>query len=308
MINETRILCFLTLSETHSFTETARLLYMTQQGVSNHIANLEDEMGVSLFTRLHHSVELTEEGKRCYDVFFPFFEQYKALLREFQEKKSQQTNRLRVGMQHWLNFGAAPIAALQALRADIPDFELTRECHSPSTLVRKLLAGTLDMILICGRFKPKNTRLRSIELTRSPMVLLVSKSSPGNVEGATYQSFSKELYLIDAFENEEPAASLLRAYCELQGYGISPENIQVLPNRDSVYTAVELNQGVTVGNSMAQILSSGAIQAYPTNSMEPLLCVWCAGKKENLSRLYAQLLRQEYCKTAEAAPAVFPQR
>ena len=298
MINETRILCFLTLSETHSFTETAKLLYMTQQGVSNHIANLENEMGVSLFTRLHHSVELTEEGKRCYDVFFPFFQQYKALLREFQERKSQQTHHLRVGIQHWLNFGAAPIAALQVLRADIPDFELTRECHSPGALVRKLLAGTLDMILICGRFKPKNAKLRSIELTRSPMVLLVSKSNPGNVPGATCRSFPNELYLIDAFENEEPAASLLRAYCELRGYGISPKKIQVLPNRDSVFTAVELNQGVTFGNSMAQILSSGAIQSYPTNSLEPLLCVWHAGKKENLSKLYAQLLQQEYRETA----------
>lgn len=298
MINETRILCFLTLSETHSFTETARLLYMTQQGVSNHIANIEDEMGVSLFTRFHHSVELTEEGKRCYDVFSHFFEQYKALRQEFQKKELRQANCLRMGLQHWLNFGPAPIAALQILHAAMPDLELTRECHSPGTLVRKLLTGTLDMILICGRFKPKNAKLCFVELTRSPMVLLVAKCNPGNVEGATYQSFSKDPYLIDAFENEEPTASLLRAYCELQSYGISPEIIQVLPNRDSVYTAVELNQGVTFGNSMAQILSNGAIQAYPTNCLEPLLCVWRTGEKEEISARYAHLLQQEYCKAA----------
>lgn len=298
MIHETRIRCFLTLAETHSFTETARLLYMTQQGVSNHIANIEDEMGVSLFTRFHHSVELTEEGKRCYDIFFPFFEQYQTLLQEFQEKKAQQVNRLRVGFQHWLNFGMAPIEALHTLYASVPDLELERECHSPGTLVRKLLAGVLDMILIIGRFEPKNTGLRSMEVTRAPMVLFVAKSNPGNVEGATCQSFSKEPFLIDAFENEEPAASLLRAYCELQSYGISPEKIQVLPNRDSVYTAVELNQGVAFGNSMAQILSNGAIQSYPTSCLEPLLCVWRTGEKEEISARYAQLLRQEYCKEA----------
>lgn len=294
MINETRIRCFLTLAETHSFTETAKQLYMTQQGVSKHIAHIEVEMGTPLFVRSRQSVELTDEGKRCYELFSDFFRQYEEFLRDVREAGGQQGKVLRVGYQNRMNFGTVHGEARNALRAEMPELELTGEHHSPGALVQKLLAGDLDMILVSGRFEPKEPGLRSLVLVRSAMVLLVSKNHPGNVEGATYQSFSKALFLIDAFENETPADSMARARRELESYGMAAEKIQVLPNRESVYTAIELGQGVTVGNARTQILSSGTILAYPTQTMETLVCVWREGEKESVSERYAQLLQQGY--------------
>ena len=49
MINETAIKCFLSLTNTLSFTETAKEMYMTQQSVSKYIARLEEELGFRLF-------------------------------------------------------------------------------------------------------------------------------------------------------------------------------------------------------------------------------------------------------------------
>lgn len=294
MLNETRIRCFLTLAETHSFTETAKQLYMTQQGVSKHIAHIEVEMGAPLFVRSRQSVELTDQGKRCYELFSAFFGRYEEFLREIRRNGGLQDNILRVGYQDRMNFGAAPGTARNALCAEMPELELTGERHSPGTLVQKLLNGELDVILVSGRFQPKEAGLCSMVLVHSAMVLLVSKNHPGNVEGATYQSFSKALFLIDSFDNETPADSMARAHRELQSYGMTAEKIQVLPNRESVYTAIELGQGVTVGNARTQILSSGSILAYPTQTAETLVCVWRGGEKEAVSKRYAQLLQQGY--------------
>lgn len=54
---------FLEVSYSKSFTQAARNLYISQQGLSKAMTGLENELGVSLFRRIRKRVELTEEGK-----------------------------------------------------------------------------------------------------------------------------------------------------------------------------------------------------------------------------------------------------
>ncbi len=51
-----------------SFTKAADKLGTTQPSVSRHIASLEGVLGVTLFTRLYHRVELTAAGQEFYDA------------------------------------------------------------------------------------------------------------------------------------------------------------------------------------------------------------------------------------------------
>jgi DNA-binding transcriptional LysR family regulator len=51
-----------------SFSKAAEKLGTTQPSVSRHIASLENLLGVALFTRLYHRVELTTAGQEFYDA------------------------------------------------------------------------------------------------------------------------------------------------------------------------------------------------------------------------------------------------
>lgn len=51
-----------------SFTKAAHKLGTTQPSISRHIASLERLLGVALFTRLYHRVELTAAGQEFYDA------------------------------------------------------------------------------------------------------------------------------------------------------------------------------------------------------------------------------------------------
>ncbi|MDW7671103.1 MAG: LysR substrate-binding domain-containing protein [Bacillota bacterium] len=55
--------CFASVAEYLSFTEAARHLYVAQSAVSQQIAALEKELGVSLFQRNKRSVKLTNAGQ-----------------------------------------------------------------------------------------------------------------------------------------------------------------------------------------------------------------------------------------------------
>ena len=55
---------FQTIAKEESITKASRILYMTPQGISKIVKNLEAEMGCRLFTRNKAGMQLTESGKR----------------------------------------------------------------------------------------------------------------------------------------------------------------------------------------------------------------------------------------------------
>lgn len=59
---------FIVLAETRNFWEASDRLYMNQSTLSKHIKNLENELGVPLFTRTTRRVELTSYGQ----IFLPY--------------------------------------------------------------------------------------------------------------------------------------------------------------------------------------------------------------------------------------------
>lgn len=58
---------FLTCAKEGSLTRAAEKLYTTQPHVSMVVKALEKELGLTLFTRRHRGVQLTEDGRRIYD-------------------------------------------------------------------------------------------------------------------------------------------------------------------------------------------------------------------------------------------------
>lgn len=55
---------FIAAAETENFTSAARKAFMTQSGVSQHIARLEEQVGMPLFKRVAKRVTLTHTGER----------------------------------------------------------------------------------------------------------------------------------------------------------------------------------------------------------------------------------------------------
>lgn len=53
---------FLAIAREENFTKAARQLHVTQPTLSRQIAQLEKELGVELFVRGKHNINLTEDG------------------------------------------------------------------------------------------------------------------------------------------------------------------------------------------------------------------------------------------------------
>ena len=88
MFNTQHLTTFKALVEKGSFTQTAKLLGLTQPAVSQHIQKLERGLGETLLTRHGRTTEVTEAGKvllqhikeleACYEAFTASWQMYVA--------------------------------------------------------------------------------------------------------------------------------------------------------------------------------------------------------------------------------------
>ena len=147
MLNETSVRCFLTLSQTLSFTETAKIMYMTQQSVSKYIAKMEEDLGFQLFIRTHHYVMLTKAGENFYRLFSEFSTQYGQVLEETKAYYNTLYNSLHIGYLEWLEISSSISKALKTVQQTNPTLKFLGEKHPQYELNELFMDRKLDLII-----------------------------------------------------------------------------------------------------------------------------------------------------------------
>lgn len=81
---------FLQLYKDRNVTVASQNLYISQQGMSKSIANLEKEVGFPLFKRSVSGVEPTTEARELHIYFRTVMERYTALWKKVRELKRKE--------------------------------------------------------------------------------------------------------------------------------------------------------------------------------------------------------------------------
>src|SRR5689334_2151822 len=88
---------FVTVVEQKHFSRAAEILNLSQPGVSLHIRNLENELGVKLITRSPKHVQVTEAGEILYIRAKQILSHYEEAKKEINELFHVVTGNLRIG-------------------------------------------------------------------------------------------------------------------------------------------------------------------------------------------------------------------
>jgi DNA-binding transcriptional LysR family regulator len=139
---------FLAIAEAKTFTAGARRVNVTQAAISMQIRQLEDEVGIQLFTRTPRRVILTQAGEYLLVRARNILREHDSALAEIAELAGAEYGRLRIGSASAMFATQQLPAIMHKLRDKYPSAELTVTSGTSQYLVDKIMHGEIDTAFI----------------------------------------------------------------------------------------------------------------------------------------------------------------
>lgn len=175
---------FLEVQKTRHFGRAAEQLYLTQSAVSFRIRQLEELLGVKLFERYRHNIQLTPAGERL----VPHAE---AILTAWQRATQEVGLNARQRMQLLIGapanlWDALLQQQLVTIAQQLPDVALGTESLNSTALIRGLLEHTLDVAVL---LEPPKTEELEVSSLGWLDLILVSSTPLSGIEALPDQDY-----------------------------------------------------------------------------------------------------------------------
>jgi DNA-binding transcriptional LysR family regulator len=146
-LNLNHIRVFVEVFKAGNMTHAAHILHITQSGVSQHMANLEEEVKQKLFDRVGRSIVPTNAGKKFYESCLKFLSQLDTALLEMQGERVQISGNISIGMP--IEYGNSKIIPLLTQFAKLhSQTRYSLNMDFASNINQLLLKGTLDFAFV----------------------------------------------------------------------------------------------------------------------------------------------------------------
>lgn len=139
---------FLAIAEAKTFTAGARRVNVTQAAISMQIRQLEDEVGLPLFTRTPRRVIMTEAGEHLLERARKILREHDSALAEIAELGGAEHGRLRIGSASAMFTTQQLPAILHGLRKSFANSALSVSSGTSQTLVDKIMHGEVDIAFV----------------------------------------------------------------------------------------------------------------------------------------------------------------
>ena len=239
-MNFQEILYFVTVAQEHSFSQAARLLYVTQPAVSRQIAELERELDCQLFYRERRKISLTPIGESCLPVAQRIVSDFQQLYRLTEAQKKSRTL-IRIG---YPNMSALDFLTtkLKVLREKYPAVNVDL-LHAPATeeTLQELKNYSLDAVITSQSFIQNEPELKSSLISPGRLAAVFSPDCPlSEKEPLCFQDLSAYTILIHKLGLRSCALQTLLSDC-LQ-YGLTEEQMQMREKTEEIFMSAAMGQ------------------------------------------------------------------
>jgi DNA-binding transcriptional LysR family regulator len=139
---------FLVIAETQTFTAGARRLNITQAAISMQIRQLEDELGIQLFTRTPRRVIITEAGQALLGRARKILNEHDGAICEVAEIAGGEFGRLRVGTASGTFATNQLPSIILTLQKNRPNIDITVHSGTSHELVDRIMHGEVDIAFV----------------------------------------------------------------------------------------------------------------------------------------------------------------
>ena len=239
---DVKLLTLLKVKETGNYTRAAEQLALTQPAVSQHIKQLEKDLGITLFLRSGGKIKPTPEGKLVIQYAERVVSLYEHLQQQLKDQK-HSISRLRVGITHTSESNiVTEVLAKYAEQDD--NLRITIRTDTISNLYALLKAYKIDIAIVEGGVQ--DASVNSIMLDTDFLVCAVSNENPlARKSIITLDELKKERLILRL-----PSSGTRNLFAaNLESRGISLDEFNVTLEVDNIATIKDLirrNYGVSI--------------------------------------------------------------
>ena len=138
---------FYTVAKTKSFSESSRVLHISQPAISKHIQNLEYELNTLLFYRTNRGIELTPEAKSLYTYVEKAWNFLMLGEKQLQESKELMQGKVSMGISTFISNYYLKDSVKKFMK-DYPNIVIKMSNHDNDRLYDLIHQHTLDLLII----------------------------------------------------------------------------------------------------------------------------------------------------------------
>lgn len=196
-MNTMTIQTFLVVAEVGNFTHAASQLFVSQPTVTSRIQDLEEELGVPLFTRGHRQVRLTEAGIQFQEFARQFLELETRTKQALQETQKQGET-IRFGVTNMI-YELCAARRLQDFLQAHPEASLQLSLNRTDFLLEKLKSGLLDGALTFAPLREPGFLCRTY--FTQPLILVTAWGNQDHAAGINRRELGSLPYLYCNYTN-----------------------------------------------------------------------------------------------------------
>ena len=191
---------FLQICEDGSFSKASKSLYISQQGLSKSISNLEKEIGVPLFNRTSSGNQLTEYGEYLKNKASTIVYQFDILTEGIEEIKQKNKKFLNIGV---------PFGVINALSLDLinefnkvyPDIILNIKEYTDTKCEEAVLHGDVDLGFAIAHFDKEKFDYQIVKYEK--IYAIINKKHPlANREYIDFSDLKNEKIIINGTQSK----------------------------------------------------------------------------------------------------------
>jgi LysR family cys regulon transcriptional activator len=230
-----------------NLTEVGNALFTSQSGVSKHIKDLEDELGVELFVRKgKRLLGLTEPGSELLEIVERILLDANNIKNLVEQYSHRDEGQLTVVATHTQARYSLP-QVITEFKKSFPKVHLKLHQAGPNEIVTMLLNGEAD-IGVATEALADVTRLDSFPYYSWHHAVIVPAGHPlEKVEALTLKDIA-QYPIVTYHEGLTGRAKIDRSFADA---GLAPEIVMSALDADVIKTYVELGMGIGIIASMA---------------------------------------------------------
>lgn len=237
-----KLISFMKIVDTNSFTKAADALALTQPAVSQHIHNLEEELGVRLFIRNHNQLRLTANGEIVDKYARRLLAISNNLIQSLKDEK-ENVSSLTVGITHSVE-SSQIVEALAEYSNQNKGLTIKVVTDTVENLHKMIRNFELDFLIINGKLK--DSKLNYMTMDTDCLVLAVSPTHRLAAQNTvTLEELKKEKLILRL-----PTSNTISLFDQaLNQNNLSVSDFDVVLEMDNIATIKDLirqNFGVSV--------------------------------------------------------------